>query len=323
MMDSDLIHGLEERGYKGAVVPIQRLNDLQREIDRCYTEGLLDEEFYQESLRLFLFAPPDSLPQPSSLIVVAVPRPQFRIVFSWRNKRFPVLVPSYYLRWRETERQLEEALRQLVLPSGHRFARATLPIKILAVSSGLGTYGRNNICYVPGMGSFHRLWAFYSDMVCRSDSWQDARLLQACEECSACLRRCPTGAIAQERVLLRAERCITFHNERSGDIPFPRWMDPCWHNALIGCSHCQTVCPINRDFTARIEPGEEFSEEETALLLEGSPTEELLPATLKKLQRMDLVDWYDLLPRNLSALLNGAGLSSGSFCHTKQRTVYS
>jgi hypothetical protein len=48
---------------------------------------------------------------------------------------------------------------------------------------------------------------------------------------------------------------------------------------------------------------EVFSEEETALLLEGTAPEHLPPKTREKLERLDLIDLLDVLPRNLRALL--------------------
>ena len=273
-MLEELFSQLQEWGCQGRIVAIQHLGELQEEIEGHYRQGLFDKQFYQESLTSFVLSPPDSLPEARSLIVVAVPRPQFQVVFTWRGKPVPVLVPSYYLCWREAEKQLEDSLARILSPSGHRVIQAALPQKLLAVRSGLGQYGRNNICYVPGMGSFHRLWAFYSDLVCQEDNWQEAQMMAICQNCSACLRKCPTGAITSERFLLHAERCITFHNERPGDVPFPTWMDPCWHNCLIGCSYCQNVCPQNKDFWQWVERGVEFSEEETALLLEGIPLDQ-------------------------------------------------
>jgi epoxyqueuosine reductase len=40
-------------------------------------------------------------------------------------------------------------------------ALSLLPLKSLAVRSGLAAYGRNNVCYVPGMGSFLELVGLY------------------------------------------------------------------------------------------------------------------------------------------------------------------
>lgn len=118
----------------------------------------------------------------------------------------------------------------------------------------------------------------------------------------ACLRNCPTGAISTDRFLLHAERCITFYNERSGD--FPGWIEPRWHNCLVGCLHCQSVCPENKDFLDWIEEKEEFSEEETTLLLEVKKSRRFPSSLLTKLVQLELVDYADFLPRNLRVLFN-------------------
>jgi epoxyqueuosine reductase len=149
------------------------------------------------------------------------------------------------------------------------------------------------------MGSFLQLVAVYSDLPCQRDSWQEAQMMKSCRKCYACRQNCPTGAIPDDRFLLRAERCIVFHNEKKGDIPFPVWIDPSWHNCLFGCLHCQRVCPQNREFLRWIEEKEEFSQEETALLLEGVPRERLPAATVRKLEHLDLLEDTDRLPRNL------------------------
>ena len=96
-------------------------------------------------------------------------------------------------------------------------------------------------------------------------------MMDLCQKCTACLRHCPTGAITSERFLLRAERCITFHNEEPSDVPFPAWLDASWHNCLVGCLHCQSICPENKDYLAWVGEGAKFSAEETALLVEGVP----------------------------------------------------
>jgi epoxyqueuosine reductase len=71
----------------------------------------------------------------------------------------------------------------------------------------------------------------------------------------------------------------------------------------VGCLHCQRVCPENRDFLEWVVGGEEFSPEETTLLLEGVPRDQLPTATVKKLERLDLIEYFDCLPRNLGVML--------------------
>ena len=302
-MTEELFSQLAERGYKGRVVSIQHLGDLQKEIEGHYRQGSFDEEFYQESFTWLTFSLPDSLPEARSLIVVAIPQPQTRVTFTWNGETLPLLIPPIYVAYRETNEQVEDLLAGILGREGYHVARAALPVKLLAVRSGLGAYGKNNICYVPGMGSFHRLVAFYSDLPCQEDNWQELQMMESCQNCSACLGSCPTGAITSERFLLRAERCITFHNERAGDFPFPAWLDPSWHNCLVGCLHCQRVCPQNRDFLEWVEEGAEFSQGETALILEGVPLDQLPATTATQWKQLGLDEDYDIFPRNLGVLL--------------------
>ena len=297
-VDELLLH-LAERGYQGRVVSIQRLRELQEEIEERYRQDLFDKEFYQERLASFDFQIPDSLPEAMSLIVVAVPRPQSQAVFTWNGKSRALILPPTYVAYEETRKRVEDLLAGILDPKGYRIARTKLPLKLLAVRSELGWYGRNNICYVPGMGSFLQLVAVYSDLPCEKDDWREAQMMESCQNCHACRQHCPTGAIPSDRFLLRAERCIVFHNEKPGDIPFPAWMNSSWHNCVVGCLHCQNVCPQNKDFLQWIEGKEEFSEEETALLLEGVPRDHLPAATVRKLEQLDLIGYLDSLRRNL------------------------
>jgi epoxyqueuosine reductase len=171
------------------------------------------------------------------------------------------------------------------------------------VRSGLAAYGKNNVTYVPGMGSFHGLVAAYTDLPVAEDDWREPQMMERCRDCEACLRRCPAGAITAERFLLHAERCITFHNEKPAGIPFPPWIDPAWHNCLMGCLHCQWACPENKDARHCVEDGVTFSQAETELLLGGAPLERIPADTLLKMQRVHLDLWVDIIPRNLGALL--------------------
>jgi epoxyqueuosine reductase len=300
---TELLHALAEKGYRGRGVPIERLRDLQEEIEGRYRQNVFDEEFYQERLAWFKFSPPNDLPDARSLIVVAVPQPQIRFTFTWNGKAIRLIVPPTYLHGGEVDKQVENFVAGILGTRGYRVAKAALPEKLLAARSGLGTYGRNNVCYVEGLGSFHRPVVLYSDLPCSEDTWQESRMMERCQTCQACLRACPAGAITAERFLIRAERCITFRNEKPGSIPFPAWMDPAWHNCLVGCMICQRVCPENSAVLQWIEEGAEFSAEETALLLEGATPDQLPAAVVEKLQRWDLMDLLDLLPRNLGVLL--------------------
>jgi epoxyqueuosine reductase len=302
-MQTELAEQLNQRGYQGRTVAIQRLSDLKHEIETRHIDGSLDDTFYEECLSVFDFRLPEQLPDARSLIVVSVRQPQIRFTFTWNDTRVNLTVPPTYVRSQESDTQIHNTLSEILGPAGHRVAQAVVPKKLLAVRSGLAAYGRNNITYVPGCGSFHRLATFYSDLAC-DDVWQEPEMMVRCETCSACLNQCPTGAITPERFLLRAERCIVYHNEHPSDIPFPEWLDPSWHNCLVGCMLCQIPCPEDRDYLGWVEDGAEFSPEETLMLVEGRPPEECPARMAAKLNQSDLVHLLDVLPRNLKALLD-------------------
>ena len=303
-MVTELLHPLQEQGYKAGAISPRHLPALQDDIEARHQDGLFDHEFYQERLISFEWEPPEGLSQASSIIVVAVPDPQVQIAFEWEGKRISTMVPPTYLRWQDVDARVEEAIAELLAPTGYQVALANLPKKLTAVRSGLAAYGKNNVTYYPGLGSFARLVVLWSDLPCEESNWQDLLMMDTCEKCQACLRACPTGAIDRDRFLLRAERCLTFLNEKPIDVPFPDWVDPSWHNCLVGCLRCQRVCPENKDVRDWIEGDEIFSEEETASLLAKNPLDQLPRATVSKLERLDLVELLDVLPRNLDALLH-------------------
>jgi len=303
-MKATLLQHLAACGYQGRSVSIRRLDDLHEGLECFHRQGQFDDGFYRARLADFSFGPPDDLPDARSLIVVAYRDPPVRFTFHWRGVAVPVTVPPTYLHWIEKDRAAERTLSEYLQPAGHRVGQARIPKKLLAVCCGLASYGRNNITYVSGMGSFHRLAAFCSDLPCDGDEWPGPRVMARCERCRACARACPTGAIDPARFLIHAERCITFWNEEPPSVAFPDWMNPSWHNCLVGCMHCQTVCPENQGIAEHIEEGAEFSEEETSLLLRGVPPTDLPAALADKLRESDLLDVVDILRRNLGVLLN-------------------
>ena len=231
--------------------------------------------------------------------MVAVPQPALIISFVYKGSEHPVTLPPTYDQ--QTDRAILESVEGILNPAGYRLKRARLPEKNLAAHSGLIRYGRNNIGYVEHMGSFHRTAAFYTDLPCEDSQWIQPEMMEHCLKCKACLKACPTGAIGEDRFLLHAERCITFHNEHLKEIP--EYVHPSMHHCLLGCMICQKVCPENKDCVKWVEEREHFSEEETLCILNGIPYDILKSDTRKKLDRLSLTEDYNLLARNLGLLL--------------------
>ena len=292
--------GLAKNGFQGKIVSIAHVRELETEIMSRYQKGLLDPDLYDAYLASFDFACHQKLKDARSLIIVTVPQPQVKVTFYWKDEPYPVIIPpTYYF---AIDNEVEDRLKAVLEPQGYQLQKVRLPEKLLAVRSGLAQYGKNNITYVKGMGSFQRPVVFVSDYPCEEDSWGDATVLEQCEKCSACRKACPTDAIASDRFQLHAERCLTFHNESAK--AFPPWLSPSWHNCLVGCMICQKVCPANKDVVKWIELGETFTSEETDLILSGVSKQQLPKEILAKLKRLDLMEYYDVLGRNLKALID-------------------
>ncbi|NPD89328.1 MAG: epoxyqueuosine reductase [Asgard group archaeon] len=302
-MIKEMLQKIEENGYKYSLVSVNHLKNLQLELENRHKEGLFDEEFYQERILRHNFNYEESFPEAKSIIIVAIPDPQYEVTFNIRRKRYPLRVPPTYMFYQKTWKKINEVLNSILHKEGFRAVKANLPLKSLSVHSGLAKYGRNNITYVPGMGSFHVLAAFYTDLPCEEENWKEYELEETCKKCSACLRNCPTGAISSDRFLLFAEKCLSYLNEKPGNIPFPERVDPSWHNCLVGCTVCQLVCPLNKEHKNWIEKGLEFSEEETKQFLQGLTLEEFSLTTKNKLLETELDEYLDTFPRNLNVLI--------------------
>jgi epoxyqueuosine reductase len=294
---------LEKKGYKGKVVSAKHLPELRNDIKKHRDVNSIYPELYEEYKSYFEFEPDVPFSEVNSLFIMASPVPQYEAIFQWKGEKVSLMIPPTYLYGVKLIEQLTELVSEILKPDGYHATYAQIPQKTLAVRSGLAEYGRNNITYVPGMGSFYRLTTLYSDFPTEEDNWQELRFMNSCEKCQACTNACPTGAIPTDRFLLRVERCITFHNEHPINRPFPEWMDPSWHNCVVGCLHCQKACPVNKKVINWTEPGPTFTEEETTMILSGVDLEDLPQATKETIEKFDLVNYYDILPRNLGIFL--------------------
>jgi hypothetical protein len=70
---------------------------------------------------------------------------------------------------------------------------------------------------------------------------------------------------------------------------------------------CQEACPANRYYLRKDEVVAVFDAEETAIILENRPADELPPGLRARLGELDLEEYSTVLGRNLLALSNVAG----------------
>ena len=303
-MYNTIIQEMKKKGYEVRIVPIDHLKDLKTETERLYESNYLGKDIHNFLKGFYNFNKPSTSYDIKSLIIVASPSPQVRVTFNFESRKVPVMIPPTYKEFIEKPREIEVFLQGLLNKENLHIQRApNLPEKLLAVHSGLSEYGRNNISYAPGMGSFLLLSAFYSDLPCTEDPWKEASQMKICTNCSKCIKVCPTNAITADRFLIQAERCVTYQNEFNLNENFPDWLDSSSHNCLIGCLHCQINCPQNQKFLDNIVEIEEFSEEETNTILEKKTFDSLPSDLVSKLEYLNLKIYYNVLARNLKVLL--------------------
>jgi epoxyqueuosine reductase len=292
---------LAERGWQARVVAAERLDDLRERVTRTLASGALPEPTASHVAEEVAFTLPDGIGEARSVVVGAVARPltQARLTLAGSQRTVPV--PPHYAGYYTVPGRLADGVAAALAPSGHRAVRFEPPLKTLAACSGLARYGRNNVAYVPGLGSYLQLAACVTDAPPPDNAaWAEPLPLERCESCSACLRACPTGAIKADRFLLHTDRCLTLVNEDLA--PFPAWVDPAWHTCAVGCLRCQQVCPENAGVELAVAPPETFDERETSAILAATERSQLSAATRDKLERCGLDYSPDLIARNLTAL---------------------
>ncbi len=293
---------------KVSTLSADRLPELQEDIDRLDRAGRLsDHPTYRGYLGEMKFALPESFLTARSLVVMAVSSQPALVNFHLDGQAYPVIIPPQYYNDGRTREGLYGMVKQAVgWREGYRIESisASVHLKLLAVRSGLGLYGRNNVCYVEGMGSMLALYGFLTDMEL-PDRWTEIRMMDACRQCRVCIKKCPTGALTEENFVIDAGRCVTLYNEVAGD--FPQWLGRDVHSALVGCTQCQWSCPANREAVALVNQLEDVTAQETEQILQGSVDEATLTALAQKLRRFyptSAPEHVPVLTRNLRAVLD-------------------
>ncbi|MFW9849950.1 MAG: 4Fe-4S double cluster binding domain-containing protein [Candidatus Thorarchaeota archaeon] len=293
--------------YKYSTISIDHLHELKDDFKVLDAAGKISgHPVFRKYIGYQTYEVPETFPDAKSVIVIAVSVPLMTVNFHHEGSKHEILVPHYYDDG-VAEDQLKMTIKNRIIGhEGYRIenAKESVLFKRLAVRSGLGKYGRNNLCYVDGFGSFLRLHAFFSDFEFGVDKWTDAQMMDSCENCQICKNNCPTGSISRENFVIDVGKCIPLYNEVQGE--FPEWMSPSSHNALMGCMKCQLNCPVNETAITQAQQFNDISEEETMALLEGNIDGSPIDFLWTKLRLFKPEDaWYfvPVFSRNLRALL--------------------
>lgn len=287
--------------------PAATVLDARREVSERHARGELEEEFFHEELESLAASGIET--GDAAVVMVAKPVPAHLLHFRVHGRRVEALLPPTYVRYRATFEDVRQDLARNGLP-GAMVEHLDWPLKAVAARVGLVRYGRNNVAYVPGLGSYVQLCGFLTDAALPASEPVAPALLDECASCGACSSACPTGAIDEDRVLLRGERCLTHLNERAG--PWPAWVPTSAHLCLLGCLACQQACPANDELEV-VDIGLEFSEEESRVLLGGLPESRgSAECGIRfKLSWLGQPNVEEVLGRNLRALLDAQGGSAG------------
>lgn len=239
-----------------AVLGMAELAESGRFISGLKESGQLDNRFFRTYLAGLVRSAGNLEPRWRSIILLSCPRPAHRLTFALASGPFNCFIPPTYVEYRKLSSMLLKDFRTFMGRDFPKTAILRAPLKRLAVVSGLAAYGRNNITYSGEYGSYHQLVGFISEAELEpfcDDGPDQSPQLPACARCSACAKRCPTGAIDRERFLLHAEKCFTLFTENSGPLPPVRDKLTGEMLCLAGCLACQTVCPANKG-KLKIEP---------------------------------------------------------------------
>ena len=297
------------RGYALAWGDVSVVGEALAEIRRLRQAAELDPGFARSRLGLFDEAPADRLPREArSVLLLAVPRPAHRLTFTVDGAPVVAVVPPTYVAFGRLPGVVRTELAADGLEAELGLEPLVAPLKTLAARLGLVRYGRNNVTYAPGMGSYFQLVGFLTRAaLARPEGWrpQPPRPLPTCVDCDLCRAACPTGAIDEDRFLLRAERCRALHTETPG--PWPERFPVESHDCLIGCLACQEVCPVNAGRLTWETLPVRFTEDETRTLLRetGDPPGALPDGIRARLDAIGMLDDAPVLGRNLGVLLRG------------------
>ncbi len=301
------------RGYRFASGSVSLVEEVRVALQKRRETGEIDAVIFRNYLNSFSYLEKLSLKNPQSVIIIAVPRPAHILSFFLGGRKIETILPPTYIRYRAIFEEVRDDLAQAVSSLDCRLEILSAPLKALGNRLGLLAYGRNNIGYIEGLGSYFQLVGLVSDRrlgeECAPHGKPAETLLPRCQDCRICAAACPTGAIDRARILLRTEKCYTLFSESLE--PIPKGLKPPTPKCLIGCMRCQQVCPENKGLLRHEEAAVSFCPEETEAFLGIARRRRKEFRRVKaKCLRLGMTEGLPVLSRNLHYMLELQGITT-------------
>jgi epoxyqueuosine reductase len=199
----------KDRGYRYATGTVADLKEVRSTLQKRRVGGEIEPDFFRDNLDIFTYFEGSALENPQSILIVAVPRPAHVLSFSVGGREIATILPPTYVHYRKLFEEVRDDLAAALSDFDCRLELLSAPLKALGNRLGLLSYGRNNIGYIDGLGSYFQLVGLASDKLIEGKrllAGRAQKLLPRCKDCRICAKACPTGAIDKERIL-RADSC--------------------------------------------------------------------------------------------------------------------
>ena len=118
----------------------------------------------------------------------------------------------------------------------HSHSDSSAPYIPMFVAAGLGQLGANGQLLMPHFGSRGRLMLITTDAPVRYDEPIDYGFNQFCDICQICVDRCPSNALAKDKVWWRGVLKNKVNYGRCRPVM----------GRYDGCSICMKVCPVQK-----------------------------------------------------------------------------
>ena len=154
------------------------------------------------------------------------------------------VISSYYPASNRAFKEARALADELRGEGCQAISNVQIPLKKYLCGYGLGSFGRNSLIAVDGVGSAFHVQAILTNACFpySTESYHDGdRFSDICASCGLCVKACPTGAIGKNG-MIDVTRCLRSVSEQE---IIPKEFEKALENRILGCDVCQSVCPRN------------------------------------------------------------------------------